>query len=511
MTKKLKALLLALIITLSNFNMIAYAASTNNETNQNKERSSTRLLMDNERRIYVLDLKVKSQEELEKYTKKNPKVEHYKQFVKKVKPKEENKYTKAFDNAKNVYDYYKNKLGVDNENQAIFILPNYNENHAFALHGPNYAFIALGYTVLGGSFSDSVDTMGHEYTHAVLNSEYGFSDQSATSTKYSIAEGICDFVGSIIEGDNWYLKDTYGNTIRNIKNPKSVKRNKYTDVNGNQLKTYPDHYSNRAPASNEDGYINSTIVSHLLYTIQSKIKGTRPKVHIKVAKLALRAIKKTSSKNSIEDFAQNLYVSAYSDEKSVVKEALKEVGLSSSINLSSKSISLNVGKSKKLTASVYPKNGEASKCVKWSSSNTKVATVSNGTVKAISTGKTTITASIKVGETTIKSSCTVTVSPVQRKISFTMKVPSNYTGKYYVEIIDSSNNKVLGKTKATTGNTKFTSTYTINSTSNSYKRKLRVVTTKNKYMSNNFNINVNTISKDVFGSFKDRKVTVTQK
>lgn len=86
--------------------------------------------------------------------------------------------------------------------------------------------------------------------------------------------------------------------------------------------------------------------------------------------------------------------------------------LESGIILSSTSVTLGVGETKTLTATVTP--DIASKSVKWKSSNTSVATVSGGTIKALKNG----TAVITVTESSGKSvSCTVTVKNAPSKVN----------------------------------------------------------------------------------------------
>lgn len=67
------------------------------------------------------------------------------------------------------------------------------------------------------------------------------------------------------------------------------------------------------------------------------------------------------------------------------------------------------GSSQNLTATVSPSNA-TNKTITWSSSNTSVATVSNGVVKAVGFGTATITAKSSNGKT---ASCKVTVIPIQ--------------------------------------------------------------------------------------------------
>lgn len=76
------------------------------------------------------------------------------------------------------------------------------------------------------------------------------------------------------------------------------------------------------------------------------------------------------------------------------------------ISLSSSSLSMFTGDTKKLTVTYKPSNTTDNKTVTWSTSDKSVATVSNGTITAIGVGTATITA--KVGAFT--ATCKVTVS-----------------------------------------------------------------------------------------------------
>lgn len=71
------------------------------------------------------------------------------------------------------------------------------------------------------------------------------------------------------------------------------------------------------------------------------------------------------------------------------------------ISLSQASVKLAIGENYKLEASVIPKNS----LTKWSTSNSEVATVKNGVVSAIGTGKCIITAATDY----VSTDCTVTV------------------------------------------------------------------------------------------------------
>ena len=78
------------------------------------------------------------------------------------------------------------------------------------------------------------------------------------------------------------------------------------------------------------------------------------------------------------------------------------------ITLKPTSLSLQEGKSSTIKANIRPTDA-ANKSVKWSSSNTKVATVSNGVVKAVKAGNAKITCTAQDGSG-ISASCSVTVT-----------------------------------------------------------------------------------------------------
>ena len=78
-----------------------------------------------------------------------------------------------------------------------------------------------------------------------------------------------------------------------------------------------------------------------------------------------------------------------------------------SLALNKTSTSITAGNTEKLTATITP-SGATNQNVTWSSSNTAIATVSGGTVTAVSAGTATITVTTTDGRKT--ATCTVTVS-----------------------------------------------------------------------------------------------------
>ncbi len=89
----------------------------------------------------------------------------------------------------------------------------------------------------------------------------------------------------------------------------------------------------------------------------------------------------------------------------------------SGITLSQTSLSLEVAKTITLTATVKPDNA-TDKTVTWTSSNTSVATVSNGTVTAVAAGTATITA--KAGDKS--ATCVVTVFTAAKAVDLGLSV-----------------------------------------------------------------------------------------
>lgn len=97
------------------------------------------------------------------------------------------------------------------------------------------------------------------------------------------------------------------------------------------------------------------------------------------------------------------------------------------IKLSKKKLTINVGSSKKLTASLSPAKAKERK-VTWISSNKKVANVKNGKVIGVSVGTATITA--KAGGK--KASCNVKVT-LSEKAKEAIKAYKKYLGNKIIK------------------------------------------------------------------------------
>ena len=98
----------------------------------------------------------------------------------------------------------------------------------------------------------------------------------------------------------------------------------------------------------------------------------------------------------------------------------------SGVALNKKVATVNVGKTVTVKSTVTPANAD-NKTLVWTSSNTKIATVSNGVVKGVKAGRVIITAKTTDGSN-ISATCTVTVKQPVTRISLSKKA-TMYTGK----------------------------------------------------------------------------------
>lgn len=152
---------------------------------------------------------------------------------------------------------------------------------------------------------------------------------------------------------------------------------------------------------------------------------------------------KTSNSNSN---TSNLTSSINSNVSNVTSTANSNKNISvNSISLSSSSISLVVGDTTTLKATISPSNA-TNKNITWKSSNNSVATVVNGKVSAIKEGKATISATTKDGNKV--ANCTVTVN--KKYISVTGGYWSHQSYTVYIgETKSMKNEYVISPSNAT--------------------------------------------------------------
>ncbi len=143
------------------------------------------------------------------------------------------------------------------------------------------------------------------------------------------------------------------------------------------------------------------------------------------------------------------YVQTYANNKSI-----PFITLVTGVTLNKTSASITVGNTVSLTATVSP-GSAANKAVTWASSNTSVATVSNGVVTAKSAGTAKITVTTKDGNKT--ATCTVTVKPAVinvtgitlNKTTSTMEIGKTLTLTATVSPSNATNKNVTWKSDNT--------------------------------------------------------------
>lgn len=175
---------------------------------------------------------------------------------------------------------------------------------------------------------------------------------------------------------------------------------------------------------------------------------------LSVSNLAGRTIAWSSSDKAVASVIDGK-VTAIGEGKCIITAALSDgttftcsVTVKDGAAISDSTLSLFMGETYELTI-----DGIAGRKVTWSSSNTAIATVNNGTVKAIKVGKCTITAKVKDGKT-LKCALTVTDGAKLSEARLSLKAGktatltvSNLAGR---KVTWSSSNKNVATVKAGT-------------------------------------------------------------
>lgn len=157
-----------------------------------------------------------------------------------------------------------------------------------------------------------------------------------------------------------------------------------------------------------------------------------------------------SSNNSVINVTQEGVIKAVGSGKAVITVRTKDGGFSDTCNVTVtqkvKSVKLNYtnlrvakGTSKKIVATILPSDA-TNKAIKWESSNPAVATVtSDGLVKAIKTGKTTITATTADGGFVATCNVRVIIGVTGLKLSYTKLTIPRGESRMVTAIITPSN------------------------------------------------------------------------
>ena len=213
----------------------------------------------------------------------------------------------------------------------------------------------------------------------------------------------------------------------------------FSDMAENADKTLDDVTKNLERNSD----LQTKIVNQMLDKIKSSYKQTYSEINkiitdagIVLSERTEKDVKDLSNKNTAAtemnkaegtvSYDNNKDKSTGTVKPDNVTKAVKTKIELNSLTMNKTKTSIYVGASEKLTASKVPSTAQTGG-ITWSSSNTKVATVSGGTVKGVAAGSATITATCD-GKT---ATCTVTVSkkPAAKKSTTTKPTTTTATTK----------------------------------------------------------------------------------
>ena len=244
------------------------------------------------------------------------------------------------------------------------------------------------------------------------------------------------------------------------------------------------------------------------YKIQVKTKGSEGSIQWSSSNKAIASVDKNgvvSAKQKGTAVITGKYGNAtVTVQVSVVKKSLQ---------LSPQKVKLKVGGKRKLIATV----SGVSRKVNWSSSNKKVAKVSNGTIKAVGAGSATITATAngisKTCKVTVKAkkSLKLNKSSVTLEKGNTYKLIATVTGMKKSVTWNSSNKKIATvKDGVVTGKGKGTATITAQCGGKTAKCKVKVKKNNGIYHTEKGNVTYENYSSvfDLKATIKDNKLII---
>lgn len=316
--------------------------------------------------------------------------------------KQENEYLqKIIDKRKEALkakaDYYDYDKKIRSQSKDVNML----KSQIAALEGVNNASAQAELKRLKQQLSDAEDELSEtKRDHAIDMQEKGYDTMSdelneiLENTEYEIvhnADKQQSVIQSMLQNVVSMYSSAYGKINEIIHNTGWVGS---TDFNSNQsnLSTQEGAVNQVTNATQHQSNVSST------GTAQSTV--TSP-------------IKNNDSFN--HDFEQEIYQDPNVDNRPVAE-----------LKLSQKSITLEEGKSTSISAQIRPTDAK-NKTLSWKSSNEKVATVSNGTIKAIKPGSCQVTASTTDGSG-ISASVGVTVTKKPDPPKPVVNTPSSSSG-----------------------------------------------------------------------------------
>ncbi|WP_018394708.1 Ig-like domain-containing protein [Bacillus sp. 37MA] len=317
-------------------------------------------------------------------------------------------------NADVVYDYYKEELGrdsIDGKGMDILSVVHYRNLDGSPIDNASWFSDAMWYGDGSGDdfncFSCSLDVVGHELTHGVIEKTANLEYWGQSG---ALNESFADIIGSLIDGD-WEMGEDTGTVIRDMENPNLYDQPKHMDE-------YKD-----IDWDNGGVHINSGIPNFAAYQLatsldQRGLDGKRILGHIAYNSLNDYLLKPTSQFLD----ARNAFLLSVDDltflesnQKDIVREEVENawaaVGLPFGeqaligLEMSESSLNLNVGETHQLTLTAVYSDGtreDVTSLSNWQSENPDIATVEAGLVRKINDGETTIWASYQGLETAVE-------------------------------------------------------------------------------------------------------------
>lgn len=174
--------------------------------------------------------------------------------------------------AEMVYDYYKkkfNRVGLDGKGYPLISYVNTDlkrlgrfSDNSNAFWNGKFVTFGMGDSELAMKPFVSIDIVGHEFTHAVIQSSCGLNGNKEAA---ALNEGFSDIFGVLIKLESkpnarWIQGEGIGKTIRDMEDPKGMNK--------------PDYYGGQYWDNQEEPHQNSTVLSHWFYLLSQGGSGT---------------------------------------------------------------------------------------------------------------------------------------------------------------------------------------------------------------------------------------------
>lgn len=311
-----------------------------------------------------------------------------------------------------VYNYFKTKLGRnswDGYGAPIFNITYLPEDNAFWDPDAEAFYFGTGDGTTTAPYSSGLDVIAHEFTHAVTDSEVSFNYQGQSG---ALSESYSDAFACLIDPD-WQIGEDIvtpgvpGDALRDMSNPRL-----YGD---------PDNMKDYIYTSEDNGgvHANAGIPNKAFYNIASKIgRDDAGKIYYRSLMYLTSSATFQDARNALLYSAKELY-GVNSTQYNAVRQGWAAVGVTGPYELSLGSNTVTLAQdSPPYTVNAFILNDDGSKIsvdpnnITWTTSNSNVATVSQGVITPVGKGTAVITATYGQFSATV----TVTVTPVIQQI-----------------------------------------------------------------------------------------------